>query len=280
MIIGSNLELGLAVALFSFLLMISVGLITLRWRKHRGEPRPVRMAHLWRYLGSRAAVAAGLGVATFAVAAAFGILNTDRPPDQRTPTIRVLGASGAVTVNLTVKDCDDTGRGRILVTPPGTPGPGVTPTARLRSGQGGVTNIAIGPGGRGRFELEDPSSERGLLSCFVRMPMVTGTDGPVRTRLALGEAMQVDTIESVPAPAGYRDGYWYWECPPGGGCSFLATIGLSFELGAKQVIVLVLASLIGAVVALTIGETVLEPLRRRLRHDEKRAGGRPPPPGA
>lgn len=267
--IREAIEFGLAIAIFTFLILASIGLLTLRWRKHRNLPRPARMEHLWRYLLGRAAVAAGVGLAAVAILIAFLTLNTYRPQTDTTPSIRIEGAAGRVTVHLSVENCWSSADVELRVDPLRGSGPGARSTGRaeLYSDQSGTREIELDSNGVGEMELEDPSSNRGLLSCYIPLPTVTGAGGPVRVELEMADYMQVDTVESIPAPDGYRNESWLWNCPAGEKCPALATVGVAFEEGAKQVIVVILASMIGAIIALILGEAVFRPIRRRLDGD-------------
>ncbi|MCB0827223.1 MAG: hypothetical protein KDB62_00245 [Solirubrobacterales bacterium] len=276
---GEAIEFGLAVALFTFLILVSIGLVTLRWRRHRNLPRPARMKHLWRYLLGRAAVAAGVGLAALAILGAFLTLNTYRPQTDTTPSIRIDGPAGRTTVRLNVEDCWSSADLQLRVDPPHGSGSGARSAGRaeLYSDQGGIRPIELGSNGVGELELDDPSSKRGLLSCYIALPTVAGADGPVRVELQMADYMQVDTVESIPAPDGYRNDSWIWDCPAGRKCPALTTAGFAFEDGAKQVIVVVLASMIGAIIALIIGEAVFKPIRRRLDGDGGGSGSNAPP---
>lgn len=277
MTFGNLLLAALAVALITFLILISIGLITLRWRKHRHLPRPAKMDHLGRYLLGRTVVAVGVGLAFGAVLTAFLILKTERPQGDTTPSIRVQGPADRATVRMSVENCWAPAEIQLRLDAPGGVGQAAE-RAEVYSDQTGLRQIGIGPKGLGTFELEDPSSKRGLLSCYVGLPTVAGVEGPVRIELAMADYMKVDTLESIPAPAGYRAGLWYWDCPAGTRCPGLATVGFAFEEGAKQVTVLVLASMIGAIMAPIFAEAVLKPIRRRL--DRGRRDSRRDPPSS
>lgn len=274
------IQISLAVALLTFLILISVGLFTLRWRKHRNLPRPEKMDHLWRYLAGRAGVAAGLGLALFAVMFAFLALNTYRPQTDTNPSIRIKGPAGRTTVRYSVEHCWSPARIQLRVDPPRGAANGVRTASRaeLYTDQSGAREIKIGRNGIGNFEIDDPSSRRGLLSCYISLPTVAGSRGPVRIELAMDNFMDVETTESIPAPTGYRNDNWRWDCPAGEKCPALATVGVAFEEGTKQVIVLAIASMLGAIVAIILGDAVLRPIRRRLNRGRGDADREPPPP--
>ena len=56
---------------------------------------------------------------------------------------------------------------------------------------------------------------------------------------------------------------WRWRCGKGQKCPGFASVSYSVEDGTKQVIVLVLASVFGALIALLVGDVLIEWGRRR-----------------
>jgi hypothetical protein len=198
------------------------------------------------------------GVMTFVLVAAALTLNSHRPPGDVTPVVKVQDSTGPTTVHLRLDECGEQVEGKLIVR-------GKNPRrASIYSDQDGIQGIALNRDGIGSFVLSDPTAKRGLLSCYLQLPIVSGSGGPVTVKLEAGDETEVDTVASVPAPNGYFGGEWLWKCPAGQTCPALATAGLATEEGAKGVIVLILASLFGSVIALFIGEALIEPIRRRL----------------
>jgi len=263
MTISDVIELSLVVALVIFLTLLLVALVPKAVRWFRGRSWSSQLPHPLRFFAFRGGIALFAGVTTFVLVSAALTLNSHRPPGEVTPVIKVQGSDGPTTVHLGMNECGDEVNGTVTVR-------GKKPArASIYSDQDGLQPIPMSPRGRGRFVLSDPTSKRGLLSCYLQLPVVGGSSGPVTVKLAAGPETEVDTVASVPAPSGYFDGEWLWACPAGEKCPALATAGLAIEEGAKQVIVLVLAALFGSVIALFIGEALIEPVRRRLDRSPK-----------
>lgn len=241
--------------LAALLLVTAVSLIV---QKSRGRPWRERYPHLGRYFAVRLGLAFGAAIATFALIAAGLVLNSHRPPADKTPAIKVARGSGPVKVTLTMDDCSSPIQGRLTVVRP------KADRATIYTDQDGVQTIDL-KDGTGRFVLSDPTAKRGLLSCYLQLPVVKHSSGASRVELKLDGEMEIDTVASVPAPGGYLNGRWVWSCPGGEQCPALATASYAIEDGSKQVIVLVLAALLGSIIALFIGEALIEPIRRKLR---------------
>ncbi len=241
-------------------LLLLLGLLSLRWRRYRGRPWRETLSALGRYVGPRAVIAAGVGVAFMVVVLAGLTLNMHRPPADTTPAVRVSGSDGPVSVRLHMEDCGDDVEG-VIPTPRGTK---AQPFARVYSDGDGFQRADFGPAGQARFTLTDPVAKRGLLSCFLQLPVIDTAGEPTVVKLSLGDDLLVDTQASSPAPTGFSNGSWLWRCPSGRTCPALATIEYAVEDGAKQVIVLVLASIFGAIIAILVTEVGIGTIKRRL----------------
>jgi amino acid transporter len=264
------IEISLLVTLFVFALLCLASLIPLAlWRK-RGRTWKQKIPHPGQFIGIRLGIAASIGGAMFVLVAAALTLNQERPPEDDTPVATVRGATGLTSLSLELERCGDPIDGEITVR-------GKNPRqkfARIYSDQDGFHIIRLNRAGIGRFTLSDPTERHGFLSCYLQIPVVKGGRGST-SFLTLGEAMEVNPFDSIPAPTGYSSGRWSWHCNPGKSCPVLAAVDLDIEDGAKQVIVLVLAAVFGAIIALFIGEVVIEPSRRRLdrlKHSETDSG--------
>lgn len=253
-------EATLFVALFVFVILVLFSLAGMRWRKYRGQSWRQYGPRLLRYLGIRLGIAVAVAGTFCVILAAALTLNTHRPPADTNPVIRVSGATGEVKVLLEVEECGDPADGTISVFSPGRR----APSASVYTDQGGLRQIAINGRGKGTFRLEEPTAKRGLLSCYMELPDINGTPGPTRVSLRLGEDQEVDTLASIPAPDNYDGGAWQWRCAAGESCPALATFGSAVEAGTKQVIVLILAALLGSIIAIFIAEILLDPIRKRL----------------
>lgn len=242
-------------------LLLAFGLLSFRWRRYRSRPRREQTRLLTRYVAIRAIVAVVAGLALFVLVTAALTLNTHRPPGDPSPTIKLTGVSGPVEVHLSMPDCSGKVSARLVAQGRS----GSDAMARIYSDADGIQQVSLN--GRGDFELSDPGSKRGLLSCYIQMPVVSGNRGSSTVKLSLAESMEVDTMASAPAPTGYFSGSWQWRCPAGQTCPAMATVQYAIEDGTKQVIVLVLAAVFGAIIAVFIGETVIVAVRRRLDRD-------------
>lgn len=252
-------EASLFIVLIAFLMICGTSLLLrlLKWRK--GRRWRELMPHPVRFLALRLGIAFSFGILTLVLISAALTLDQNRPPDEPTPVITVSGSAGRTQVDLFLEECGKPGFGTIRVEGINAGAAG----AYLESESGTSKAIKLNRNGVGRFRLSDPTTKRSLLSCYLPMPVVAGGSGS-SVSLGLGASMEVDTVESAPSPSGYLDGRWNWECTNGKRCGVLATAGLAVEDGAQQVIVLVLAAVFGAIIALLIGEVLIEPIRRRL----------------
>lgn len=251
-------EFSLAVLIIVFVLLCTASLVAFGIAKRRkGRTWREHYPHLLRSFLIRLAIASAIAVSVFALIAAALVLNSHRPPGDHSPVIRVDGRSAPVTVNLSMDNCEDPIAATISI------GPG-RGTVRIYSDGEGVRKVPVGRSGRAAFTLDGVIAKRGLLSCYAQMPVIRGGEGPSQVNLAVGEDMQLDMASSVPPAEAYTNGQWSWACPAGSTCPVLATVNYAIEDGTKQVIVLVLAALFGSIIALFIGEALIEPIRRRL----------------
>lgn len=273
MTIGDLLEFSLLAGAFLLVALLVVGAVRLRPRKLRKLTARQKLSSLGHFTVTRLPVAIGFAVAIFVLGAAGLTLNSHRPPGDNSPVVTVPTRSGEATLKLQVESCESDLTGQVR-TSGRKLGDSAAPT--VFSDQNGrrplpMVRDQISGSSRGSFEIEQPLARRGLLSCYVQLPVVRGARGGYEIHLELAGDMQVDTEESVPAPEAYTKGRWIWRCPAGETCPGIATIEYSIEDGTKQVIVLVLASIFGALIALLVGEVLIEWARRRFRrrgHDE------------
>ena len=253
------LEISLFFSVFVFVALCGISLLLglpkrkdgRRWRRIRSNPG--------RFAAIRIGVALGSGALLFVLISAALTLNQHRPPDEEPPVLSVGGSGGRTAVKIDLETCGDPASGTVQVS-------GLTSgssTITIQSERDTATPVPLDEDGVGTFTLSDPSTKRSVFSCYVQMPVVTGGAGS-SVSLTLGDGMEVDAFDSVPSPSSYLNGRWIWECPAEEACGVLATTGLAVEDGAQQVIVLVLAAVFGAIIALFIGELLIEPVRRRL----------------
>lgn len=260
------IELSLLVVLCVFVLLCLASLIRLAFWRKRGRTWKQRIPHPGQFIGIRLGVAASLGGTMFVLVAAALTLNQERPPADDSPVVTVRGATGQTSVSLELENCGDPIDGEVTVRGKNHRNQFI----RVYSDQDGTRTVRLNRAGIGRFTLSDPTRKHGFLSCYLQMPVVDGGHGS-STFLTLGENMEVDTFDSIPAPTGYSSGRWSWHCGPGRKCPTVVAVDLDIEDGAKQVIVLVLAAVFGAIIALFIGSVVIEPSRKRLdrlKHSE------------
>lgn len=257
---------SLDVAGLVFAALLLFGLLSLIWRRPPRRSRSDSLRRLGRYCAIRAVLALAVGASFLVITLAALTLNTHRPPADTTPVVRALQPTGAATVKLAMDDCEQPVAGRVFAPPlrhAGRDGGGAA-SVRVYSDADGFQRVRLDRAGRGSFRLSEASSGRGLLSCYMQLPVVSGIRGPSTVKLELSENLEVNTTESAPAPTGFFSGSWLWRCQAGRTCPALATIEYDFEDGAKQVIVLILASLFGAIIAILFAEVVIEAVRRRL----------------
>ncbi len=255
------LQLSVFFALALFVLIAIVPLALMLWRHRRGRAWKEMLPQPVRFFASRLGISIAFGVAIFAVVAAGLVLNSHRPPADSNPILKLKGAGGPTRVLLQMDECGDDVTGKIKVKRRGN-GP-----ATIYSDQDGLQTVPLDRKGRGTFFLTGPTAKRGLLSCYLQLPVVRG-GGAVSVELSAGSEIEVDTVASVPAPTGFLNGRWLWRCPEGDVCPAMATAGLAFEDAARQVTVLVLAALLGSMIAIFVNEAMIEPVRRRLDQHE------------
>lgn len=259
------IELTIVVAIVVLLGLFAASLLSLRWRKYRHEDWETRAPRLIRYFAVRVGIALGVAAAFCLVLVSAITLNLHRPPGDTNPVIHLAGQESHAIVQVTADQCGGDLKGKIWVDPE------KVRTARIYTDQQGLQDIPINARGKGVFELEDATDKRGLLSCYVQMPVTVGNAaGETETEMKLDGDLEVDSLSSVPVPTGYDQGIWHWRCPAGEECPTLVAYESSQEDGAKQVITLVLASLFGAIIAIFLVELLLEPVRKRLREASER----------
>ena len=266
--ISDLVELSLFVGLVVLALMMLAGAVRYRPAKLKGTPWKKRMRLLARYAAVRLPIAIGFAVAVFVLGAAALTLNSHRPPADSDPVILVPPGTRDATVTLDLTDCGGAVEGSVRIR--GARGLAKGPI-RFYSDAGGWQRLSpesAGRSARAGFGEEDPTTKRSLLSCYLRLPVVKGATAGYEVRLILPDQMEVDRDASVPAPGGYSAGRWIWSCSKGR-CPAFAAINYSFEDGAKQVIVLVLASVFGALIALLVGDVLIEWARRRFRDPDR-----------
>ena len=252
------LEISLFFSLIVFVTLCGASLLAKLVRRRKGRTWREMISDPVRFLAIRAGVSLGIGALAFVLISAALTLNQHRPPTGEPPVVTVSGSAGETAVKLDMDACGDPASGTVQVSGIRSGASAIT----VQSG-GERTPVALDEDNVGRFTIDDPSTKRSVLSCYVQMPVVVGGAGS-SVSLTLGDGMEVDAFDSVPSPSGYLNGRWVWDCPAGETCGVLATAGLAVENGAQQVIVLVLAAIFGAVLALFIGELLIEPVRRRL----------------
>ncbi len=250
------------VAALVFAGLLILGVIRLALRRPTRRPWRERLPDLGRYCAVRALVALAVGGSFLAITLAALTLNTQRPPADTTPVVSIQQPTRSASVTLTMEDCEQPVSGRIFAPPLARSAAGAF--VRIYSDDDGFQRVELDRSGRGEFQLSDPSSRRGLLSCYLQLPVVAGVRDQSIVKLELSENLEVDTTESIPGPAGYSSGSWLWRCPPDQTCPSLATIEYDLEEGAKQIIVLILASIFGAIIAILVTEVVIEAVKRRL----------------
>lgn len=277
MTLGDLFELSLVVCLITLLVLMFFG--SLRYRRGRleGLGRKQKLARLLRFTVVRLPLAIGVAVAIFVLGAAALTLNSHRPPGDNSPLIFLPAGSGPAVVKLHVASCegDVSGVIRYGSGSAGTRGSDARGSGRIYTDQDGLKRLdgfkpAAGETSsrqaqqRSRFRISEPFARRGLLSCYLQLPVVTGSQAGYEVRLSAAEDIEVETVASVPAPVAYDRGEWIWKCRGGETCPAVATVGYAIEAGAKQVIVLVLASVFGALIALLVGEVLIKWTRRQV----------------
>lgn len=250
-------EFSLFVLLVAFVVLCAGSLVNFGIKRRKGRSWNEHFPHLLRSVIVRLAIASVAAVSVFVLITAGLVLNSHRPPGDNSPVIRIDGNTGPSHVEIRMEDCDDPVTGSLEV------GPGPRRVEIYTDGEG-RRRIPVDSRGVASFELDGVIAKRGLLSCFAQLPMIRGGEGRTTVALTVGDEMEVEIASSVPIPDTYTGGRWEWRCAPGGRCPVLATVNYAIEDGTKQVLVLVLAALFGSIIALFIGEGLIEPLRRRL----------------
>ncbi len=250
---------------FIFVGLLLLGLVSMIWRRPPKRSWRERLPRIARYCAVRAVLALTIGFSLLVITLAALTLNTHRPPADTTPVVRALQPTGNAVLTLEMNECAEPVTGRIFAPPLARRDrDGGRAFVRVYSDADGFQRVKLDRAGRGEFQLSDPTSRKGLLSCFMQLPVVGGVRGDSTVKLRLSEGLEVNTTESAPAPTGYFSGSWLWRCPAGQTCPALASVEFEFEDGAKQVIVLILASIFGAIIAILVTEVGIAAVRRRL----------------
>jgi len=256
------LEISLFFGLVALLLVMLAGAIRFRPSRFRNMTWKARLAAFGRFALFRLPVAIGFSVAIFVLGAAALTLNSHRPPADTDPVFVVPPGTKTAKVTVDLDECRGDAEGTIAVR--GPRGLAIAPI-RFYSDAGGWQRLepeAAGRTARAGFDQPDATQKRSMLSCYLQLPVVKGAARGYEVRLRLSEEMQVDRDESVPSPSAYSAGDWIWRCDRGR-CPTFAVVGLAVEDGTQQVIVLVLASIFGALIALLVGEVLIEWARKR-----------------
>lgn len=260
-------EISLFLSLVVLGLMLLAGSVRFRPSRMRGIPWRERLRHFWHYTLVRLPIAIGFGIAIFVLGAAALTLNSHRPPGDNSPRVTVPARSGIGVVEVELTGCEGDLQAKVrtsgrLLGDSGAP--------QVFSDQDGLHRFPMTSGSlegqsHGKFTITEPLARRGLLSCYLQLPVLDGAESGYEIHLNLSDEMEVDTTASVPPPQAYTRGEWIWKCPPGQRCPGFVAINFAVEDGTKQVIVLVLASIFGALIALLAGDVLIEWARRRLR---------------
>lgn len=261
------LEISLFLSLVVLALLLLAGSVRFRPSRMRGVPWRERLRRFWHYTLVRLPVAIGFGIAIFVLGAAALTLNSHRPPGDNSPKVTVPARTGSGVIEVELAGCE--GDLNAVVRTSGRK-LGDSGSPRVFSDQDGLHPFPMKSGGpsgqsRGQFTITEPLARRGLLSCYLQLPVLDGAESGYEVHLNLSEEMEVDTTASVPPPQAYTRGEWIWKCPTGQRCPGFVAINYAIEDGTKQVIVLVLASIFGALIALLAGDVLIEWARRRLR---------------
>lgn len=273
MSIGDLTELSLFVGLLVLLLLLLFGGLRLRPSKVRGLSRREKLSQFGRYVLVRLPIALGFALAIFVLGAAALTLNSHRPPADNNPLFRVPPGTRTAKLTIDLPDCGKPVTGRLSLT--GVRGLAAGPV-RFYSDGSGWQRLELKSDGRHAhtgFRQESPTEKRSLLSCYIQLPVIRGASRGYEVRLELSDEMEVDRNSSVPAPGNYSVGRWIWNCGPGRECPSFAAVNYSVEDGTKQVIVLVLASVFGALIALLVGEVLINFARKKNSRDDD--GSRP-----
>lgn len=256
-------EFSILGGLFVLVILMAFSLLALRPGTLKGMPWNERLRRLGRLTLVRLPVAAGAALAILVLGAAALTLNSHRPPADTNPVVRVPPGTKSASVTLDLRNCGESMKASVKLN--GPKGLAIGPV-RIYSDDGGWRRLALKADGnqsRTRFSETDPTEKRSLLSCYLQLPVVEGAGRGYEVKLRLPDSLEVDRDSSVPAPGAYSNGLWVWTCREGRECPAFAAINYSIEEGTKQVIVLVLASVFGALIALLVGEVLIEWARRR-----------------
>lgn|GEM_PF-2173471 len=257
-------EISLFFGLVVLLLVMLAGAVRFRPAKFRGLTWKQRLAAFGRYALLRTPLAIGFFVAIFVLGAAALTLNSHRPPADTDPVVIVPPGTRTAKVNVNLEDCGKDVSGSVTIR--GRRGLAIAPI-RFYSDEGGWQRLEPEADGRtahATYTHPNPTQKRSLLSCYLQLPVVKGASDGYEVRLRLAEDMQVDRDESVRSPDAYSAGAWIWRCEEGK-CPSFAVANYAVEDGTQQVIVLVLASIFGAIIALLVGEVLIEWSRKRFR---------------
>lgn len=261
-------EISFAFALLVLLIMMLVGAIGFRPARLKGVPWRDRLRRFGRYALVRLPIALACGLAVFVLGAAALTLNSHRPPADNDPALLVPPGTKTAKVTVDLEDCGQGAEGHIRIS--GVTGLAAGPIRLYTDGEGWrrLEPTADGRSAHARFSFDDPTQKKSLLSCYLLLPVVKGASEGYEVRVKLPELLEVDRDTSVPSPTAYKQGMWVWECERGR-CPGFATVAYSLEDGTKQVIILVLASIFGALIALLVGEVLIEWARKRTRDPDR-----------
>ena len=256
-------EFSLFAGLVVLLLLMLFGALGVRRGALKGLSWTEKSKRFGGFVAVRLPLALGFALALFVLGAAALTLNSHRPPADNNPVFLVPPGTRTATVTVELPDCGQPATGTVRLTGPRGLAAG---PARFYSDGNGWERLELSANSRRAhttFEQENPTQKRSLLSCYQQLPVVKGASRGYEIRLELPNEMEVDRDASVPAPGAYSDGQWRWRCGKGQKCPGFASVSYSVEDGTKQVIVLVLASVFGALIALLVGDVLIEWGRRR-----------------
>lgn len=263
MTVKDLVELSLFCGLVVLALLMLGSLVLRRPSDVRGTSWKDRLRRFLHFTLVRLPIALGIAIAVFILGLAALTLNSHRPPGDNSPIVTVPSRSGTGQVDLRLTSCSSDAKGYVRYSGKRRGRP-VAP--RVFSDQDGLEPLRLkrdGSDARGSFEITDPLVRRGLLSCYLQMPVMRGAEGGYEVHLKLNDVMEVDMAASVPPPDEFNHGEWIWNCPPAETCPGFAAINYSVEDGTKQLIILVLASVFGALIALLVGEVLIDWAKRR-----------------
>lgn len=269
MTVQDLVEFSLFVGLVVLLILLLASLVRRRPGGLRGTTPKEKLKRFGRFALVRLPIAIGFAVAVFVLGAAGLTLNSHRPPADHEPVVSVPSGSRNVVVSLRLDDCGEPIEGEVRFRSPrsriGSP-------VRFYSDAGGWQRLGL-TGARAQvrrasFSEEEATRKRSLLSCYLQLPILKGAADGYEVHLRLSDQMEVEKDSSVPSPGAYASGAWVWKCGPDETCPAFAAVSYSIEDGTKQVIILVLASVFGALIALLVGEVLIEWARKRFREPD------------